>query len=106
MSGDHLSTAYETAPQRGITRAEITFDTKDCSEQQTDQLLGAMHRVLSAQRRVSFTIQSDGAELEGDADEIPADREGADHGHRNRGFQRGHSCALYRSGFEWRDGHV
>jgi putative ABC transport system ATP-binding protein len=70
MSGDHLSSAYDAGPQRGITRAEITFDTKDCSEQMTDQLLGAMHRVLSAQRRVQFTIQSDGAELEGDPDEI------------------------------------
>jgi putative ABC transport system ATP-binding protein len=70
MSGDHLTNAYEPAPQRGVTKADITFDTLDCTEQMTDQLLGAMHRVLAAQRRVTFNIKTDGAELEGDAESI------------------------------------
>ena len=70
MSGDHLTSAYDPAPTRSVTRAEITFDTLDCTEQQTDQLLGAMHRVLAAQRRVSFTVKPDGADLEGEPDAI------------------------------------
>lgn len=74
MSGD-FTTDHNTdaAPRRvaarALTRAEIRIDAGG-DEAQADQLLGAMHRVMSEHRRVDFTLGENGATIEGPAAEI------------------------------------
>jgi putative ABC transport system ATP-binding protein len=70
MSGE----ATNPTPQRTVrstnARAEITIDAKDCTEAQMDQLLGAIHRVLSTQHKVDFELLPNGATLDGTPEAI------------------------------------
>jgi putative ABC transport system ATP-binding protein len=74
MSGDFFSAQNpQPAPSNSArakkTKAEITIDARG-DEAKTDQLLGAMHRVLSDQNRVAFELHRKGASLEGKPAEI------------------------------------
>lgn len=72
MSGDLFpaaTTKLSNAPRATKTCAEITIDVRD-DEPKTDQLMGAIHRVLSGQHRVAFELHRNGATLTGKPDEI------------------------------------
>jgi putative ABC transport system ATP-binding protein len=72
MSGDFFPTVTakpSNSPRATKTRAEITIDVRG-DEAKTDQLLGAMHRVLSGQNRVAFDLHRKGASLKGKPEEI------------------------------------